>query len=304
MICEGRIQAQAGERGFSLVGMLMAMVITMVVGLSAFQLFVQNERVFRDQNLILDMHQGVRAVASMMADELRMSRQGVPAYAASLEGNTQEGSQTFLNGSDASTVRFRSSIHSASALVQNTLPLSYTIGSTAVLSVDDADAVFALVGTETTRFVYMWGPSASAWTWLRARITSVNPITDTITVVPAQMSSLGGLIDWDPYLVVEEAVAYRLNGTDVERATSNDFTAMTAPGLAYEVVGENFTGLTFTYYDASDNVVNPTSLANRSLIRRVDFTLSAQTAEPLASTGNMGTYAVSMSVYPRNVALY
>lgn len=299
-----RRPVHAGERGFSLTGMLMAMVITMVVGLSAFQLFVQNERVFRDQNLILDMHQSVRAVASMMADELRMAGQGVPTYAASLEGNTQEGSQTFLDGSGANQIRFRSSIHSATALVENSLPLSFTVGTPAILSVDDAAAVAALVGTETTRFAYLWGPSASAWTWLRARITNVNTTADTITVVPAQMSGLGGLVDWDPYLVVEEAVAYRLSGTDLERATSNDFTAMTAPGLAYEVVGENFTGLTFTYYDGNGNVVTPSSLANRSIIRQVDFTLSAQTASPLASTGEAGAYAVSMSVYPRNVGLY
>jgi hypothetical protein len=292
------------ERGFSLVGMLMAMVITLVVGLSAFQLFDQNERVFRDQNLVLDMHQGTRAVASMIGDELRMAGQGVPAYASSLEASPQEGVQTFLSGTSASTLLFRSAIRTASGEVQNSMPLYYSLGSTSQVVLDDVSAISSLVGNNTDRYVYMWGPVGDTWTWLRARVTGVNTGTDTISVVPSEMSTLGGGIDWPPYLMAEEAIGYRLNGSDIERATSGDFTTLTAPVMTWEVVGENFTGLTFTYYDGSGNVVSPTTLPARAAIRRVDFTLTAETAGPMASTGQVRTYAVSMSVYPRNVEFY
>lgn len=297
-------EAARRERGFSLVGLLMAMVITMVVGLSAFQLFVQNERVFRDQELILDMHQSVRAVASMLADELRMAGQGVPIYASRLEGTPQEAVQAFVNGTGSSAIRFRSSYHSARALVSNTMPMALTLGTTAVLNVDDVDAIADIVGTATNRFLFLWGQSGTSWTWVRARITSISTGADTVSVIPTQMSTLGGTFDWDPYLVLEEGLAYRLTSGNIERGSFGDFTSMTSPGLTFEVVGENFTGLTFTYYDGSGNVVTPSSLTDRASIRRVDFTITAETSDALASTGEVGTYAVTMTVYPRNAALY
>src|SRR5438094_5353534 len=69
-------------RGFSLIELLMAMTITVGIGLTVFQLFHRNERVFWDQNLIIEMQQNARAVASQIAEEIRMAGQGVPVYAA------------------------------------------------------------------------------------------------------------------------------------------------------------------------------------------------------------------------------
>ncbi len=79
---------------------------------------------------------------------------------------------------------------------------------------------------------------------------------------------------------------------------------LTAPALTYSTVGDNFTILAFTYYDGSNTAVNPSTLAGRAAIRRVDFTIGAQTSEPLPSTGSVATFAVTMKVYPRNAALY
>jgi hypothetical protein len=291
------------QAGFSLTGLMMAMAITMVVGLSAVQLFVQNERVFRDQELVLEMNQSVRAVSSMLADELRMAGQGVPVYAARLAGAPTEATQSFVNGTAANTVRFRSSYRSARAEVQNVMPMTMTLGTSIVLTVDEVDNIDTLVGNATTRFVFLWGQSGTTWTWVRARITSINLGGDTLTVTPTQMSTAGGVFDWEPYLVLEEGLAYRLVSGDIQRASFGGFTVLATPLMAFQVVGENFTGLTFTYYDAAGNVVTPTALADRATIRRVDFTITAETSEELASTGVVGTYAVTMSVYPRNVAL-
>jgi prepilin-type N-terminal cleavage/methylation domain-containing protein len=291
-------------RGFSLLELLIAMVITMIVGLGVFQLFIQNESVFRDQDLVLEMQQSTRAVASMIADELRIAGQGVPAYAASLDATTQEAAQTFLNGSDSTNLVFRAGVRNGTAIVEETLPLNLSVGTAATLDVDDAGEVSAIVGSNTDRFLYLWGPSGESWTWVRAQIDAINTGTDTITLTPQQTASAGGVFDGTPNLSVEEAIGYRINGTDIQRGTSGDFTSLTAPVMTYSTLGSNFTALTFTYYDASDSVVAPTTLSARSSVVRVDFRLVARTAEELPSTGAFDTYAIEMTVFPRNVAIY
>jgi hypothetical protein len=118
------------------------------------------------------------------------------------------------------------------------------------------------------------------------------------------MATNGGTIEAVPYLIVEQGIAYTIDGANLRRGRIGDFTTITAPVIAYETIGENFTGLTFTYYDGAGNVITPSTLAARSLIRRVDFTLAAETSEPLSSTGEVRTYAITMSAYPRNASLY
>ena len=69
----------AGEAGFSLLEVLVATAITVGVGAATFQLFHQNERIFRDQSLKLEMQQSARLIASQVADDVRMTGQGIPA---------------------------------------------------------------------------------------------------------------------------------------------------------------------------------------------------------------------------------
>ena len=116
------------EHGVSLIEVLIAMVITLGVGLVVFQMFVQNERVFRDQSLILEMQQNARAVASMIADEIRIAGQGVPVYSTTHEATVSEATQTFLTGSDADNIRFRAGIRNGRAVVTDAPPLAYTVG--------------------------------------------------------------------------------------------------------------------------------------------------------------------------------
>lgn len=295
---------EQATRGFSLLELMISMMITLIIGLAVFQLFAQNESVFRDQNLVLDMQQGARAVASMMADELRMAGQGVPVYAASLDATPQEAAQTFLNGTGATTVVFRAGVRNGVATLDETPPLNFTVGTASSIDVDDVGAVSAIVGDNTDRFLYLWGPTGDLWTWVRAEVDSINTGTDTITLTPQQTATAGGGFDSIPSLSVEEAIAYRINGTSIQRATSGDFTTLTAPALTYSTIGDNFSALTFTYYDASDNIVTPSTLAARSTIVRVDIRLVARTAEELPSTGEYDTYAIEMTVYPRNAAIY
>ena len=80
-----------------------------------------------------------------------------------------------------------------------------------------------------------------------------------------------------------------------------DFSSLTAPTFSEQTIGINFTALTFTYYDATGATVSPTTLALRSTIRRVDLVVGAQTSGIL-SGGSVDNYAITLSVYPRNLA--
>ena len=276
----------------------------MGVGLIAFQLLLQNQNVFRDENLVLELQQSVRSVASMMADELRQAGQGTPTYSASQDTSTAEASQTFLNGTAAGAIVFRSGVRNAMAIPSSST--TYAVGSPTAISIDNASDINSIVGGDSGYFLYLWGPTTNSWTWVRAQITAIDTASNpnTITATPRQISGQGGTFSLTPNLVLEEAIEYRLSSDEIQRGTSGDFTTLTSPTMTYQTIGENFTSLSFTYYDEDDTEVTVMSLADRASIRRVDFTLAAQTAEVLPSTGERRTYAITMRIHPRNVRFY
>ncbi len=137
--------------GFSLVELMFGMTITLGMGMVVFQMFIQNQQVFSDQNLVLEMQQSARAIASMISDELRMAGQGVPIYAASQDDSGIEEIQTFLDGTDTSTLRFRAGVRNAFSTV--TTPLVYTASTAALVTVAEVAAISTIVGTNSNRFV-------------------------------------------------------------------------------------------------------------------------------------------------------
>ena len=289
-----------------MIELMLAMTITVGIASIAFQLFLQNQNVFRDQNLVLELRQSVRAVASMMADELRMAGQGVPAYSASLDASAAEASQTFLNGTNSNALVFRAGVRNALATYQGTPPVAYSIGSSISLEVEDATAIDAIVGTRSGYFVFLWGETSNSWTWVRAEImttdTRSNP--NAVTVTPRQIGGQGDPFDSEPNIVLEEALAYRLSSDALQRGTSRDFTVPSSPDMTYQTMGDGFTNLSFTYYDEDETEVTGTDLEDRASIRRIDFTVGAETSEELASTGEKQTYAITVTVYPRNIRFY
>ena len=284
--------------GFSLVELMLAMSITLIVGMIVFEMFRQNEGVFRDQTLVMEMQQSTRAVASMIADEVRLAGQGVPLYSAAQDTSTSEAVQTFLDGTDAANLRFRAGIRNASTPV--TTPLAYS-GTTAV-TVSDVTGVNNIVGMDPKYFVYLWGPTSNTWTWIRGEVSGIDPGTNQLSVALSQNSGRGATFSSPPRLVLEEGISYRLANGSVLRGTTSDFSSLTSPAFTEQTIGTHFTDLTFYYFDASGASVSPTTLALRSTIRRVDLTVGAETSEPL-SIGRAVQYAITLSVYPRNLSL-
>ena len=207
----------------------MALGITLGIGLVVFQLFRQNERVFRDQNLVIEMQQTARVVASQIADEVRMAGEGVPVYASRFDSLAQEGAAVVLASSTNNRIDFRAGLSLVETSVTTPVPLDCTLGLSRTLTVADGSSFLNALGTTTPtgKFVYIWGPANNqTWTWVRAELTRING--NTLTLTPRQ-GGVSSVFTRAPTLTLEEAVSFYLSGTNVKRATAADMTNLASP---------------------------------------------------------------------------
>lgn len=305
-----------------MIELLMAMAITLGIGMIVFQLFQQNEKVFNDQNLVVEMQQTARVAASQIGDEIRMAGQGVAVYASTFDSAVAEGAAVVLNGSTASRLNVRAGISGAETNVTTATPVVFTLGTSRTITVNTASLFSDALGSTspTDRYVYIWGPVAnSAWSWVRAELTQIVTGTNTLTLTPSTAGSSGRtaganatLNDGDdvitftsaPTISLEEAVAYYLQNGSIMRATATNMDDATTPTWgAGQEIGRNVTGMTFTYYDENNVAVTPDTLANRILVGRIDARVVVQTSSNLSATGTRRTYALSARSLPRNARI-
>ena len=285
------------EKGFSLAELLIALLVVLGIGMMTFQLFYQNQRVIRDENLIMEMQQTARVVMSQIADEVRMAGQGVPIYASTFDTSASEATAAFLGTSSSSRIDFRAGLSNIEAAITTPAPIDLTIGASQTLGVADS------TGLSAGKFIYIWGPATNGWVWVRAELTSVS--STSISFVSQQTGSQTTIVHFNsvPTVYLEEAVSIFLSAGSVRRATASSFTNPAAPAWnASNEIGANFTALTFTYYDVNGNALAPVSLADRNAIARVDIRLTVQTAGAL-SNGVTPTYSLSLRTIPRNVRI-
>jgi prepilin-type N-terminal cleavage/methylation domain-containing protein len=281
------------NNGFSLAELLIALALASGLCTMMFQLFHQNERVIRDQTLIIEMQQTARVVAAQIADEIRMAGQGVPVYAASFDVLPSEATAVILDSSTPSRIDFRAGLSNVETSASGALDL--TLGSSSMLSVANTS------GFAAGKFAYVFGPSTnSSWPWVRAELTGVSSTFVTLTPRNTGTANTTVHLGGAPTVTLEEAVSIYLSSGSVRRAMASSFTNPAAPawGPANEI-GKNFTVLSFSYYDAFGNLVQPTSLANRISIARIDILLTVETATPL-SNGMRPTYSLTLRTIPRN----
>jgi prepilin-type N-terminal cleavage/methylation domain-containing protein len=280
------------SRGFSLLELLIVLMISLALSMTMFQLFHQNERVIRDQTLVMEMQQTARAVGSQIADEVRMAGQGVPVYAAAFDSIPSEGSATILATSTAHRIDFRAGLSTVETSITGPVPVEFTLGAPRTVSIIDA------AGFLTGKFVYVFTDTM----WLRAAVASVG--STTLTIVPRDAGTPGATYFTSrPAVSLDEAVSIYLSGGSVRRATADDMSNPERPGWsAANEIGENIKVLTFTYYDSNGEPIPPTSLKNRLSVARVDILLTVEVAKTL-SDGTRPTYSLALRTIPRNVRI-
>jgi hypothetical protein len=296
----------ARSKGFSLIELLLALMTTLVLGMMVFHLFHHNQRVIRDQTLMMEMQQSARVVASQIADEIRMAGQEVPVYSSNQDAAMSESVVPILATSTHSSIDFRAGLSNTETGVAGTPPLDLTLGMTRTLLVTDGSAFSTTLNTTIPfgKFVYVWGPtSSSTWAWIRAELIWIT--STTLTITPRQSSNMDTTVHFIrlPTVALEEAISIYLSGGSVRRTTGMDMTYPTSPVWSpANEIGKNFTSLNFIYYDKNDNVLEPTTLVNRASIARVDIQLTVQTPSPL-SNGTQPSYSLALRTIPRNVTL-
>jgi hypothetical protein len=71
-------------------------------------------------------------------------------------------------------------------------------------------------------------------------------------------------------IALEEVASIYWNGGSVWRATAADMSNLTSPTWNAASDGRDFDSLTFTYYDMNDHIAQPTTLAARLSVVRID----------------------------------
>ena len=287
------------RKGFSLIELLLALTVALVLAAMMFQLFHQNERVIRDQTVIMEMQQTARIVASQIADEVRMAGQGVPLYATSFDTAPSEAVAVILDSSTASRIDFRAGLSNLETSTSGSGPIDFSLGASRSVS------VATTAGFSVGKFVYISALSTNpTWAWLRGELTSVG--STTLTVTPRNTGTNDTAIHFatPATVALEEAVSIYLSGGSVRRATATDMTNASTPVWSpANEIGKHFTALAFTYYDMYGNAVQPTSLLNRMAIARVDIRLTVEVANPL-SNRIRPTYSLALRTIPRNVRIH
>ena len=272
-------------RGFSLLETLAATSITAVIAAAAFQLFHQNEKLFRDQALILEMQQSARVIISQVAEDVRKAGQGIPP------GLTD----VILPGSGSTRINLRASAAAVEAVVVSPLPLLFTIGTASTVAVDTTS------GVTTGRQAFVWADTA----WVRGTIESVSAASQSVRLMPAAAPSTPLEFAVPPVLSLDEAVAIFWDGTTrtIRRTTASNTESPTNPVWApADELAANVAALSFGYLDADGRLVNTDTPENRSKVRGIDVRVVVRVSASL-SDGSRPTYSLSGRAVPRNMAL-
>ena len=271
------------QSAFSLLETLVATAITVGIGAVAFQLFHQNERLFRDQAVILEMQQGARVVVSQIGDDVRMAGQGVPPGLAEI----------ILHGSGSSRLNMRTSFSAVESTVVSPLPVPVAAGNALTVIVEST------AGFSAGRQAYLWADLS----WTRGAINSVSGAARSIRLTPSMVSPSPLEFVVPPAISLDEAVSLYFDSTTktVRRTTATNTASSPSWAPANELAA-NVTDLVFTYLDSEGVPVIPDTLEHRSQIVSIEARVVVRASTPL-SDGSRPAYALSARVVPRNIGL-
>lgn len=272
----------ATESGFSLLELVIAIALTIGTGAVAFQLFHQNERVFRDQILIVEMQQAARMLATQIADDVRLAGQGVPPGVGAF----------VLPGSGAAKINLRESFSTIETLVTTPVPFTVKQGIPITLRVEKTS------GFSAGREIFVW----NAAQWLRATVLSVSGPGKSIQFLPKVVPSSTLVFGTPPAAALDEAVAlfHDPGNKSVRRATSTNTSDPEHPQWSpANELAANVTWLSFLYFDEEGIPIEMKSAGDGDRVAVIEARIRVQTAERL-SDGTLQSFTLSVRASPRN----
>ena len=273
------------RRGFTLIELLIAMTITAGVGAVVFQLFHQNERIFRDQTLIVEMQQAARVLASQLSEDIRISGQSVPPALGDI----------VLPGSDSRRLNLRAGFSGVEAPVLTATPFPSAIGTPVTVNVESTS------GFSTGREVFLWNDAV----WLRGAVASVSGSAKTVRLTPSQGSGANLIFGALPALALDEAITlfYDAGAASVRRATAVNTTDPQNPSWSpANDLTVNVTQFSIRYADSDGNAVTPATFSERARISRIEVHFAIQSSAPL-SDGTRPTFSRVVRASSRNLEL-
>lgn len=274
---------QRAPRGFSLIEVLVATAITVGVGSIVFQLFHQNERIFRDEALRVEMQQTARMVISQIGDDIRIAGQSVPSALGDV----------VLPGSTAHRLNLRAGFSTTESIVTTPPPISVVLGSSITLKVENTS------GFSVGKQVFVWNDAG----WLRATVDSVSGSAKSVRMTPSVGSGTPLQFDTPPVIGLDEAIAVFLDTSTntVRRTTSSNTTNVTSPAWGpSNDLATNVIGLDFLYFDNAGHSLIPDTPQNRAGIATIETRVRARPAALLAG-GTLPIYTLSVTAQPRNL---
>jgi type II secretory pathway pseudopilin PulG len=270
-------------RGFSLIEVLVATAITIGVGSIVFQLFHQNERIFRDEAVRIEMQQTARMVVSQIGDDIRIAGQGVPP----------ELGEVVLPGSSGQRLNLRAGFSTTETIVTTSPPILLTQGASITLNVENTS------GFSIGKQAFIWNAAG----WFRATVDTVSGSARTVRLTPLAGSGLSVQFDTPPMLGLDEAIALYLDTTThtVRRTTSTNTTDPGSPVWApANEMATNVRGLDFLYFDTAGIALIPDTPADRTRIASIEARVQIQPAAPVTG-GTQSVYSLSVRAQPRNL---
>jgi Tfp pilus assembly protein PilW len=278
-----RLTRDRDAAGFSLIEVLVATAITVGVGAIVFQLFHQNERLFRDENTRAETQQTARLVISQIGDDIRIAGQSIPAALGDM----------ILPGSTPQRLNLRAGFSAVETTVTNTPPITIMLGTSITLTVENTS------GLSLGRQIFVWNNEG----WLRATVTSVSGSGLSVRMTPTAGSAQPVLFTTPPQVGLDEAIAIYLDTSTqtIRRTTSTNTTNSATPTWApANDIAANIAGLDFLYFDSAGNILTPNTLQSRAAVRAIEGRVRARAGRPVAG-GTQPLSALSVKVHPRNL---
>jgi Tfp pilus assembly protein PilW len=309
----------ARERGFSLIELMLAMLITIGLTGAIFQYLKQNQDVFVVQGALADTQQNFRAALDLLTRDIQAAGAGLPNFMGPIAGaNGASGAPDEImlvygdpNFTAVSVVGPVASSTATIDVLGASLP-TFTNGNNYVLySYTQPNNSGADLTADAAEFsLFKLSSQAAITNGIRLTPTTpTNPDGSALTTaVPTGWANMSfpdnatlGLAQIDQW------VRYRVD-------TANSELQRSVNGGAWVAVAHNITDLQLQYWVEYNNgtaytqqtvsALSNTASNNRALIRAVFLTLTAQTAMGRNVDGSgQRTISQTIQVTPRNLTL-